>query len=167
MKLYIVRHAEAEPSRGAGEAADAARELTERGHRRAARAGAVLARLGVEPNAIWTSPLIRARQTADRLAAALPEAPVQQIQALGGRSDFNELRRQLYKEKCDAVILVGHQPFLGECVQYWLAGRAHPGMHVSKSSIICLDVVDGFGRAEMELKYLLSNRLIKLLATQD
>ena len=70
--------------------------------------------------------------------------------------------------KCDALeiqdkVLVGHQPFLGECVQYWLTGRAHPGIHLAKSSVVSL-TANGFGREEMELKFMLSNRVSKLLA---
>src|SRR5438552_14017710 len=61
-QLWLLRHAEAEPH---GSRADEGRKLTARGDRHARAAGIALARLGVEFDAILTSPKSRARQTAE------------------------------------------------------------------------------------------------------
>jgi phosphohistidine phosphatase SixA len=64
MKLYLLRHATAEDAA----ASDAARELTRDGREEARIAGQALVALGVKPDHILTSPLVRARQTADLVA---------------------------------------------------------------------------------------------------
>ena len=60
-QLWLLRHGEAVPHESK---ADFDRELTARGQRQSVAAGAALARLGVEFDACYTSPLVRARGTA-------------------------------------------------------------------------------------------------------
>ncbi|HKE11212.1 MAG TPA: histidine phosphatase family protein, partial [Myxococcota bacterium] len=75
MKVYVVRHGEAEEHRPGRR--DEERELTRQGKAEFEQVVAGLAALGVRLDAILTSPLIRARQTAEILARALPgPAPV-------------------------------------------------------------------------------------------
>ena len=106
MRLYLVRHAKAAP----GEP-DELRELTPAGEERARALGMKLAADGVRPAVILTSPLLRARQTADELGRALatpveiderlaPGATAEGVlEAVGGRGEV--------------VLTVGHQPDCG------------------------------------------------------
>jgi len=72
-RLYLVRHAVAEePAAGV---ADEARRLTKRGRKRFARLVRQLTGAGMDIDLVATSPLIRARQTAEILAANMPGAP--------------------------------------------------------------------------------------------
>jgi phosphohistidine phosphatase len=59
--IFLLRHGEAEPDDGRG---DAARELTEKGRAQADAAGRAIHRLGFEIDACLTSPKVRARDTA-------------------------------------------------------------------------------------------------------
>src|SRR3954466_7196461 len=68
MNLYLIRHAEAADP--AEHATDEERPLTDRGRDQAKRLGAALARHEVRPAVVLTSPLVRARQTAEGLLAA-------------------------------------------------------------------------------------------------
>lgn len=68
MRLYLMRHGKAEDVARQGQS-DAARALTAAGVREMSAAGRGLAALGVTVQAIATSPLLRARQTADAVAA--------------------------------------------------------------------------------------------------
>ena len=63
MRIYIVRHGEAELATLG--ASDAERQLTAKGQRQAARVGTALRVLGGIPAVVLTSPLPRARQTAE------------------------------------------------------------------------------------------------------
>src|SRR5580698_564113 len=67
MKLYLLRHATAVDIASS----DALRELTKEGREEARIAGAALAELGVKLSHFFSSPLVRARQTAEIAAKAL------------------------------------------------------------------------------------------------
>src|SRR6185503_19145857 len=73
-ELYLVRHAIA-AERGEEWPDDTKRPLTERGIQRFREAAAGLKGLEVRIDEIFTSPLVRAKQTADLLAAALQPHP--------------------------------------------------------------------------------------------
>ena len=74
LEVYLVRHAVA-AERGPRFPDDRLRPLTEGGVDKFTRAVAGLARLGVTLDVVLTSPLVRARQTADLLAAGLRPRP--------------------------------------------------------------------------------------------
>src|SRR5579885_555197 len=72
MDLYLIRHAEAEPRDEAGTTLDEDRALTDAGRDQARAVAAGLLRRGVRLDALVTSPLLRARQTAEALLAGWP-----------------------------------------------------------------------------------------------
>jgi phosphohistidine phosphatase len=84
-QLWLLRHGEAVPHESKP---DFERELTARGERQAAAAGEALARLGLELDACYTSPLVRARDTAKLACEPLSVSP-EERDALG--KDFDEL----------------------------------------------------------------------------
>ncbi|OVE77906.1 phosphohistidine phosphatase SixA [bacterium F16] len=160
MKLYLIRHAEAFFVDNGGR--DELRPLTEKGRADAIRMAEVCNHLGISFDRIWSSPILRADETATLINDNLNQKPgVEFKDALSIPSDFNGLRAELRNAAVDAdIALVGHMPFLGECLQYWIGGIAHPGIHVAKSSIICLDG-QGFNSGEMMLKFLLNKNVMK------
>jgi phosphohistidine phosphatase len=116
MKLYIVRHAIAVPHGTPGVAEDD-RPLTEEGIRKMRQAAVGLFRLGYVPDLILTSPLIRATQTSEILietfgkGTGLTVAP--SLAPSGRRTElFSQIARQAKKTR--RLMLVGHQPSLGE-----------------------------------------------------
>ena len=68
MELYVIRHAEAVALGERGVTEDAERPLTKQGQRQAQALGTGLPGVGVQLELVLTSPLVRARQTADGLA---------------------------------------------------------------------------------------------------
>ena len=106
MRLYLVRHAKAAP----GEP-DELRELTPAGEERSREVGMQLAADGVRPDIILTSPLVRARQTADELGRALgTPVEVDERLAPGATSDGV---REAVAGRGEVVMTVGHQPDCG------------------------------------------------------
>jgi phosphohistidine phosphatase len=131
IRLYLVRHAQAESNNPLG---DAARRLTPEG-RDAFRSRA--AQLAAEARIIRivTSPLVRARETAALIAAA-SGAPVEPDEALAsGRSEAQELVR-LARIRGDGTVVVGHNPELSAAVAF-VAGRELP---VPPGTVACLEV---------------------------
>src|SRR5262249_37188292 len=73
MDLYLIRHADAVPRETPGYEDDWSRPLTEAGHEQARALGALFRRQDLHLDVVVTSPLLRARETADGLIAELPE----------------------------------------------------------------------------------------------
>ena len=107
MRVILVRHAEAAPG-----SPDDARSLTPEGREAARRLGE---RLAAEPiDAVLTSPLLRARETAAPIAeAAGVEAEPDERLAPGASPD--EVRAAV-ADRGETVVVVGHQPDCGDAV---------------------------------------------------
>ena len=112
-QLWLLRHGEAVPHESKP---DADRQLTARGERQAVAAGEGLARLGLEFDACYTSPKVRARDTARLACHALNIDPIEEDVLANGfsRDDALEL---LYRHGADArVLVVGHEPSFSQVV---------------------------------------------------
>jgi phosphohistidine phosphatase len=103
MRLVLVRHAEAEP----GEP-DELRRLTSAGRDQARRVGDRLRADGIDPDAVLTSPLLRARQTAEELGLG-PAEPVERLAPGATAEDV----RGAIAGRGSTVVVVGHQPDCG------------------------------------------------------
>lgn len=103
-KIILLRHGDAEPDTGSG---DAARPLTDRGREQAAAAGRVLAELDLIPEACLTSPKKRALQTAELACGSLGLTPVVE-EALAGPDH----RVEVLASEWASVLLVGHEPMM-------------------------------------------------------
>lgn len=124
LTLYLMRHGIAEDVAPSG--ADEDRALTSEGIRKTTRAAAGLRTIGVAPDAILTSPLRRARETADIVAAALGCADRIELAPVlaGGRTPEAILTGLQVPKRAAQVLLVGHQPDLGDLASYLLTGAA-------------------------------------------
>jgi len=119
MQLCLIRHAIAVERTSTGYQDDRARPLTPDGRARMAEAARGLARL-FEPEAIITSPVLRARQTADILADTF-KVPVRVLEALG-TGDHSGVLAKLGASHEAAVALVGHEPWMSELLSLLLTG---------------------------------------------
>ena len=117
-QLWLLRHGEAVPHESKP---DFDRELTARGERQSAAAGAALARLGLEFAACYTSPLLRALGTAQLACEPLNVDPDQRDE-LGKDFDTDAARELLLPHGADErILVVGHNPSF-EQVVYDLTG---------------------------------------------
>lgn len=117
MNLYLMRHGPATwPN---WHDTDTKRPLTPEGAALVQAEGRALAKLGLQPDMILHSPLIRARETAAYLAAALGlPARLQECQPLQPGFDFNRLRYLLNEyAHCQSLFLVGHMPDVADVVR--------------------------------------------------
>jgi phosphohistidine phosphatase len=112
-QLWLLRHGEAVPHESKP---DADRELTARGERQAIAAGAALARLGVEFTACYTSPKVRARDTALLACEALGEEPIV-TPVLAEDFTVADARDLLLGVEPDGrILVVGHNPDFAQVV---------------------------------------------------
>lgn len=122
MNIYLLRHAEAEP-RAPG-CSDEERELTGKGREQAERAAAWLRAHEVEVDALLSSPLIRAVQTAQPVAEALGKAVVTDYRLAGMRlsaGDLQDLAREY--QVAGSMLLVGHEPDMGDLIRELTKGQ--------------------------------------------
>jgi phosphohistidine phosphatase len=138
-ELYLVRHAIA-AERGSEWPDDTKRPLTERGITRFTEEVKGLRRLDVTIDEVFTSPLVRARQTAELLAKGIDgKPPVKVLDALApGHTAASVMTHLAKAAKRRRIALVGHEPELGELAAHLIgAGRALP---FKKGGICRIDV---------------------------
>ena len=161
-ELYIVRHAIA-AERGDEWPDDTKRPLTETGITRFTEAVEGLAWLEAEIDEIFTSPLVRARQTAMLLADGLgSKTPVKTLEALAPghspRQVMNELSRSAKRRR---IALVGHEPGLGELAAHLIgASRALP---FKKGGVCCIALQGLTSRRPGELVWFLPPKVLRRL----
>lgn len=108
MRLWLLRHGEAEPHA----ASDAARELTAYGRKEVQQAAAQL--IGRPLTAIIASPYVRAQQTAELVRSALGFAgKINTVPWLTPDSDPRDALKFLDEREGAEVLLVSHQPLIG------------------------------------------------------
>jgi phosphohistidine phosphatase len=107
LRLFVIRHAEAE----SGEP-DELRRLSPEGREQARELGKRLAAEGVRPDAILTSPLLRARETGEALAAEIG-AESESSEALAPGATAAGVRTAV-EGRGETVLVVGHQPDCGQ-----------------------------------------------------
>ena len=108
LELYLLRHAHAGDPH-AWDGPDSERPLSPKGRRQAQRLGAFLAERSFAPDAIVTSPKLRAKQTAEIVADALGIA-VSVDDRLAGELDEEVVAALAEAVGGTSVMLVGHDP---------------------------------------------------------
>jgi phosphohistidine phosphatase len=159
-EIYLVRHAIA-AERGPEWPDDSKRPLTARGIARFTQAVAGLAHLGVTVDVIFTSPLVRARQTAQLLAAGLGEnLPIKVLESLAPGHQPAAVIRELAKAAtASRVALVGHEPGLGDLAAHLIGGsRALP---FKKGGACRIDVGSPASRHPGELQWFLTPKILR------
>jgi len=152
-QLWLLRHGEAVPHESKS---DADRELTARGERQAIAAGEGLARLGVEFSACYTSPKVRARDTARLSCRALNIDPVE-VEALENGFSRDDALELVYAHGDEGrVLIVGHEPSFSQVVHDLTGGR----IDFKKGGVAAVEV----GRGSGQLLVLLRPRELESLA---
>lgn len=119
--LVLVRHAPAEES--GLTRTDEERELTQAGRARLAAIARGLAAIGVHPQVILTSPLVRARQTGEGLAGPLAVEDVHVYNQLAPGHHAEDVVRGFSRwSRHTTVLCVGHLPGIEELASYLLTG---------------------------------------------
>lgn len=165
-ELYIVRHAIA-AERGEDWPDDDKRPLTERGIARFKEVVGGLAWLDVTVDEIFSSPLVRAKQTADILAAGLPGKPaVKILDALSpGHSPTSVMAQLARSARRRRIALVGHEPGLGELAAHLIgAGRALP---FKKGGVCRIDVESLTSRRAGALNWFVTPKILRRLGHKD
>jgi phosphohistidine phosphatase len=161
-ELFLVRHGLAE-ERGDAWPDDTKRPLTEEGMSRLRKAVRGLARIGVSIDVVLTSPLVRARQTADIVAGGLdPRPSIVNVDSLAPAGSYAAVLADLEKHsrKC-RLALVGHEPMLGELAAR-LVGSRHP-IEFKKGGVCRIDVENLPPAGPGDLRWMLTPKILRAL----
>lgn len=162
MKVLLVRHAIAVDRETPG-LSDHLRPLTEEGasrFRKSARAVAAL----LTADAVLTSPLLRAKQTAEILARHWPGIIIQEAESLGNgsREEFEAALTRLPKNA--TVAAVGHEPHVSEWTSDWLGAHNAAAFAFKKGGVALIEF-DRFAEAgEGRLVFFLAPKALKDLS---
>ena len=161
-ELYFVRHGLAE-ERGDAWPDDAKRPLTDEGVSRMRKAARGLARLGISVEVVLTSPLVRARQTAELLAAGLaPRPSLVNVDSLAPDGSYAAVIADLEKHaRKSRMALVGHEPMIGELAAR-LIGSRHP-IEFKKGAVCRIDLEDLPPAGPGDLRWLLTPKILRAL----
>jgi len=123
-QIYLIRHGVAE-DRGEAWPDDTKRPLTDQGMSRVRKSMRGLARMGVSFDVVLTSPLVRAKQTAEIVADECDSKPhIVTVESLVPGASSQALIADLEKHSKRArIALVGHEPDLGELAARFVGAR--------------------------------------------
>jgi len=161
MRLLVVRHAIAVPH-GTPGVADNDRPLTPEGEYKFREAAAGLARILDRPDALLTSPWLRARQTAAIAAEAWGSPEPKQTAALASGS-FEAQAEVLDEYPEDATVAIfGHEPWVSQLVARLLGTGEDERLTFKKGGAALLDVQGALAEGASLVWYLPPKLLRKL-----
>jgi phosphohistidine phosphatase len=140
MRLYFLRHGVAE-QRGQWTGPDEARPLTKEGIDRMTKQAERMAKLGLCPDLIVTSPFARAAQTARIVAERLElTQSLMTDDRLASGFDLHAFSRVLKDHPAPTVMLVGHEPDFSQVIGQLVGGAR---MVLKKGGLACVEVYGG------------------------
>lgn len=155
MKLYFIRHGKA----GYDAPTDEARPLTDVGILQAKNNGVFLKNLGIQPTKIYSSPRLRAHQTAQHIGIALNSTPeindacnfdFSLEKALELASNYNE---------GDEIFFVGHNPSMSEVVTE-LTGAM---VEMKPCAIACVQIMNPTYRPQAILNWFIKPKIVSAM----
>ena len=162
MDLLIVRHAIAFERDRHRWRDDDARPLSPAGMRRAQKAAAGLKRLSKAPDRVLTSPLVRAKQTAQILTDVAGWPQAMEGPELSPQAPAPAVLTLLGKDRSKVVAVVGHQPGLGALLAVCLLGDGEVlPIEIKKNAVVCVSFEGPPRAGRAALKWLATPRMLR------
>ncbi|ACK72461.1 phosphohistidine phosphatase, SixA [Gloeothece citriformis PCC 7424] len=143
-KLYLIRHGIAADR--ADYSNDEDRPLTEKGKQKTEQVAKCLHKKGVKFDLILTSPLVRAKATAEILSQEGLGKKIAEFAPLAPAGDIenwvNWWSKWEYNKDDSSLALVGHQPDLGNWSELFVWGRTEEKLIVKKAGVIGIRILD-------------------------
>lgn len=173
MNLLVVRHAIAEDKEAfaATGRSDDQRPLTREGRSKMRRAAEGLRLVCPRVAVLASSPLLRARETADIVAPVFRIASVEIVEALRPDRPFEELtawlrRRIAPNDKGEdiTVAVVGHEPHLSGLVTWFMTSGTESRIELKKGGACLLRFEDAVAAGAAVLRWALTPAQLRSLA---
>jgi phosphohistidine phosphatase len=166
MLLYLIRHAIAVNRNDPGVLTDESRALTPLGIKKMRINATALAKMDLNLKEIWTSPLIRARQTAEILKEELSTTPrIRAVKELAPGGDHSALIELIGRHLAmEEVALVGHEPDLGILATRLIVGTNVGTIRFKKGGAACIELEEVKPPARGDLHWLLTPKQLAWIA---
>ena len=169
MKLFLMRHGIAEERLIGGIASDGQRPLTEEGRAETRRVAQGLKKLGVQLDLVLSSPLTRARQTAEIVHAVLAvKRALKLTDHLAPGLSISSLYKTIHDEpefkSIQELMLVGHEPDIGMIAANLLGPAEAIEIPFKKAGIMRVDVYDLPPSSPGRLKWFMTPKIATLIA---
>jgi phosphohistidine phosphatase len=157
VEIYLIRHADALALGERGVTSDEERPLSEKGEADAESAAKAMQKRDIKLDRLFSSPLTRARQTAEILVRvwARPELILENCEDLEPGKKPRKLSKFLMKMGSEKIGLVGHMPHLGE-FGGWLLGSKEIQVNIAKSGVCLITCGDLPSKGLGELQWLVT-----------
>ncbi len=147
MNVYIMRHGEAE----ANSSSNGERHLTERGASQVTKTLHFANQMGVSINAIASSPLVRAKQTAE-IAKRIFKVEYSITNSLEPEGSPEGIYEELSKHKpSDGVLLISHQPLVSKLLSNILGTESRVSFLTGTLAMVSVDGQPGTGQGILTL----------------
>jgi len=166
MELYFIRHGIAIDRTAPGLTSDEERWLTEEGIEKMKEVARAFRKLVAPLDAVYTSPLLRAKQTAEIIIQAYKTAPpLIENPLLAPGMDLKSLEKLTRNHHAgDRLAFVGHEPDFSELIALLTAGTAEANIEMKKGAVCRVDVEGIPARGAGWLVWLLPPKALRLSA---
>jgi phosphohistidine phosphatase len=163
MEIYLVRHGIAIDRADPSCPADPARPLTPKGEARTRSVARGIGKLGIRPQVMMTSPLLRAVQTAEIFCEVLDctVSRLRRTDSLLPESRPAALFGDLAKLRVKTVMCFGHAPNLDSVIA-WASGRGQSFTQLKKSGVALLEM-ESFDPPKALLRWLYNPGVLRRL----
>ena len=164
MELYFLRHAAAVDPGEFPPGRDSERPLTSEGIKKMTKAAEGMSKLGLSFDEVISSPYVRARQTAEIAAKGVGfKGKIRYTDAMTPAAVLKELFRELKEQKVSSrLLLVGHQPSIGEFVSELVTGQKGLSLDYKKGAL-CLIELDPGDSLHGRMMWFLTSRQLRAL----
>jgi phosphohistidine phosphatase len=162
--MYILRHGKAE-EHTKNITSDAKRQLTETGIMELECIVKALKHFDIKVDAIISSPLVRAKETADIMAKHLWKKKKKTIiwDELKPKSNVLDIHKKLIKLPPDAkILLVGHEPHLTSLISSIISPQCDVAINLKKGGFVSMNVNSSKSRIVGTLQSILTPKQLKL-----
>lgn len=161
MRLFFLRHADADVG---SHGSDSERALSPSGIDDVVAVANALRLMKLTFTVVLSSPLKRARQTAEIATKQFPSIKIQTLEHLLSTSDPENLFRELQSFPRDSrALLVSHEPFVSRCIANLICVGSEPKISIKKAALSCVEVGSPVQRGAGVLLWLLTNEQMRLM----
>jgi len=163
MLLYLMRHGLAEEPTPNGD--DGARRLTPAGVDKIRKAAGGLRSAGFAIEMILSSPIMRARETAELVAREFERLKPRIVPELTtGASPAGALEALAKLQLPESVMAIGHEPTLSRLASLMLSGSSESiDLKLKPGGVIALEFGDRIGKGAAKLRWMMTQRQLRLL----